>query len=139
MFGDIAADITLDTARAAHAQAVISTSPDPRVATGLLSADLDADLIVRAESATEASKYYDAGAMYVIVPDAFGRSPSVTCFRRTLVGFQLVTQPDTTPGTREHRHYKSESTREISSSSALCNVFEVEQSEIVAVGHGLVN
>lgn len=73
VFGDALAAITLEVARAstASASAVISTSPDRRVGTYLLSTmkAVDVDVFLRAETAAAAVELYKNGADYVIVPD----------------------------------------------------------------------
>ena len=69
VFGDAMNEYTWEKARVQEASLVVSTTSQPRISERVLSLDVDADVILRAPTAREASALLDRGALYVSVPD----------------------------------------------------------------------
>jgi CPA2 family monovalent cation:H+ antiporter-2 len=82
VFGDAVTAITMEVANAKAAATIISTSPDRRIATALLSdpAHGHVDVFLRAQTADQAIGFYEDGADYVIVPDYL----AATALERTI-------------------------------------------------------
>ena len=69
VFGDAMNEYSWEKARVQEASLVVSTASQPRISERVLSLDVDADVILRAPTAREASALLDRGALYVSVPD----------------------------------------------------------------------
>lgn len=69
VFGDAMDEYSWEKASAETASLIVSTVDQRRVSERILALDVDADVVLRARTAEEASELLDRGALYVTVPD----------------------------------------------------------------------
>ena len=97
VFGDAMESYPWSKASVTDARLVVSTVDQGRVSEHILSLDTDADIVLRAATATEATELLDAGATYVNVPDLLASD-------RLVEHVEALATGETTPEGLRRRH-----------------------------------
>lgn len=100
VFGDAMALSTLEKAGVHDASMIISTVDHDPVSQALIEHDTDADLILRANSSSNAAELLEKGVMFVIVPSVLASDQLIETTER------ILDEPHTTHEIREE-HYEA--------------------------------